>query len=163
MTRRMARFTSTVVDVIGKGGGNLNTGTNLAVNSGGSPDPGKLEYHMGPVLASPLKLYIICYGNWNQTHQNTIRDFPSSLSSPAIDPSVAEWWSTVRFYSDQTGSNVTDCITLSGEFFDSKLSHGPRLNRLSMQAVIKSAVTSQPKPLPLDPRNGFYLVLTSSG
>ncbi|XP_039004392.1 protein EXORDIUM-like 7 [Hibiscus syriacus] len=142
--------------------GNLNTGSNQAVNSGGSPDPGKLEYHMGPVLASPLKLYIIWYGNWNQTQQDTIRDFLSSLSSPAPHPSVAEWWGTVRLYSDQTGSNVTDNITLSGEFFDSKLSHGPRLNRLSMQAIIKSVVTSQSKPLPLDPRNGFYLVLTSA-
>ncbi|GMI82208.1 EXORDIUM LIKE 7 [Hibiscus trionum] len=174
----------------------LNTGCNQAVNSGGSPDPDKLEYHMGPVLASPLKLYIIWYGNWNQTHQDTIRDFLSSFSSPAPRPSVADWWSTVRLYTDQTGSNVTDSITLSGElgstgtaipcrfkypkrfrhgyatgtaecniageFFDTKLSHGPRLNRMSIQAVIKNAVTSQPKPLPLDPRNGYYLVLTSA-
>ncbi|KAK8581063.1 hypothetical protein V6N13_144108 [Hibiscus sabdariffa] len=140
----------------------LNTGCNQAVNSGGTPDPDKLEYHMGPVLASPLKLYIIWYGNWNQTHQDTIRDFLSSFSSPAPRPSVAEWWTTVRLYTDQTGSNVTDTITLSGEFFDTKLSHGPRLNRMSMQAIIKNAITSQPKPLPLDPRNGYYLVLTSA-
>ncbi|GMI91680.1 EXORDIUM like 5 [Hibiscus trionum] len=141
----------------------LNTGSNQAVNFGGSPDPGKLEYHMGPVLASPLKLYIIWYGtNWSQTQQDTIRDFLNSLSSPAPHPSVAEWWSTVRLYADQTGSNVTHSISLAGEFFDSKLSNGPRLNRLSMQAIIKNAVTSQPKPLPLDPRNGLYLVLTSA-
>ncbi|KAK8641967.1 hypothetical protein V6N13_011333 [Hibiscus sabdariffa] len=108
----------------------LNTLSNQAVNCGGSPDPGKLEYHMGPVLASPLKLYIIWYGNWNQIHQHTIRDFLNSLSSPAPRPSVAEWWSTVMLYADQTGSNVT--------------------------------VTSHQKPLPLDPRNGLYLVLTSA-
>ncbi|XVF87097.1 hypothetical protein PTKIN_Ptkin18bG0092600 [Pterospermum kingtungense] len=85
-----------------------NTPFNQAENYEGSSDLVKLEYHMGPVLASPINLYIIWYGHWNPTHQATIKDFLYSLSSSsAPHPSVADWWRTVRLYTDQTGSNIT--------------------------------------------------------
>ncbi|KAB2601675.1 hypothetical protein D8674_002680 [Pyrus ussuriensis x Pyrus communis] len=139
-----------------------NTQFNQAKNYEGSSDLVDLQYHMGPVLASPINLYVIWYGHWNPTYQSTIRDFLYSLSSPAPYPSVADWWSTVRLYTDQTGSNITRTIALSGEFYDSSYSHGSSLSRLSMQSIIKNAVTSHPRALPLNPRNGVYLVLSSS-
>ncbi|XP_022715467.1 protein EXORDIUM-like 7 isoform X2 [Durio zibethinus] len=101
-----------------------NTQFNQAENYEGSSDLVKLEYHMGPVLASPINLYIIWYGHWNPTHQATIRDFLYSLSSSAPYPSVADWWKTVRLYTDQTGSNITGSISLSGEFYDSRAACG---------------------------------------
>ncbi|BFG28404.1 hypothetical protein CerSpe_146780 [Prunus speciosa] len=135
---------------------------NQAMNYEGSSDLVDLQYHMGPVLTSPINLYIIWYGKWNPTQQSTIRDFIYSLSSPAPYPSVADWWSTVRLYTDQTGSNITRSIALSGEFYDSAYSHGNYLSRLSMQSIIKHAVTSPyPRALPLNPHNGLYLVLSS--
>lgn len=130
-------------------------------NFEGSSDLVDLQYHMGPVLASTINLYIIWYGHWNQNHQATIRDFIYSLSSSSHYPSVADWWRTVRLYTDQTGSNITGNIVLSGEFYDYKYSHGSYLSRLSIQSIIKTAVYSRPKPLPLNPHNGLYLVLTS--
>nr|XP_016457537.1 PREDICTED: protein EXORDIUM-like 7 [Nicotiana tabacum] len=131
-------------------------------NYEGSSDLVNLEYHMGPVLSSPIKLYVIWYGQWNPSHQATIRDFLNSFSSSsyAPHPSVADWWRTVRLYTDQTGQNIST-ISLSGEFFDFKYSQGKYLSRLSMQYVIKNAVRSYPKSLPLNYRNGVYLVLTS--
>ncbi|KAG8385115.1 hypothetical protein BUALT_Bualt03G0008000 [Buddleja alternifolia] len=136
---------------------------NQEKNYEGSSDFIDLKYHMGPVLASPINLYIIWYGQWNPTHQSTIRDFINSLSSPAPYPSVSDWWRTVRLYTDQTGSNITNSITLSGEFHDSKYSHSRHLTRLSMQYIIKNAITSSyPRALPLNYQNGLYLVLTSS-
>ncbi|KAM7258986.1 hypothetical protein ACFE04_014727 [Oxalis oulophora] len=135
-------------------------------NYEGSSDLVDLQYHMGPVLASPINLYIIWYGHWNPNHQSTIRDFIYSISSstnPAAPfPSVSDWWQTVRLYTDQTGSNITSSISLAGEFHDSKYSHGTYLSRLSIQSVIKTAAMSYPIPLPLNPHNGLYLVLTSS-
>lgn len=142
-------------------------------NYEGSSDLVDLKYHMGPVLASPtINLYVIWYGHWNPTHQAIIRDFLYSLSTPPTPsspphPSVSDWWSTVRFYTDQTGSNITGNIHLSGEFHDSAYSHGGYLSRLAIQSIIKTAVSSssragQPPPLPLNPDNGLYLVLTSS-
>lgn len=135
---------------------------NQEKNYEGSSDLVDLKYHMGPVLASPINLYIIWYGQWDPTHQSTITDFISSISSPAPPPSVADWWRTVRLYSDQTGSNITNTVTLSGEFHDYKYSHGRFLTRLSMQSIIKNAVASYSRALPLNYENGLYLVLTSS-
>ncbi|KDP30144.1 hypothetical protein JCGZ_18105 [Jatropha curcas] len=136
---------------------------NQAKNYEGSSDLVDLQYHMGPVLASsPINLYIIWYGHWNQNHQATIRDFIYSLSSSAPYPSVSDWWKTVRLYTDQTGSNVTGNIILSGEFYDSSYSHGNYLSRLDMQLVIKNSVSTHFRPLPLNPHSGLYLVLTSS-
>ncbi|GMN62177.1 hypothetical protein TIFTF001_031264 [Ficus carica] len=133
-----------------------------AKNYEGSSDLVDLRYHMGPVLASQINLYIIWYGHWNPPHQSTIRDFLYSLSSPSPYPSVADWWRTVRLYTDQTGSNITGNIVLSGEFQDSRYSHGAYLTRLAIQSIINTAVTSHHRALPLNPHNGLYLVLTSS-
>ncbi|KAK3188926.1 hypothetical protein Dsin_028487 [Dipteronia sinensis] len=134
-----------------------------AENYEGSSDLVELEYHMGPVLASsPINLYIIWYGHWKPTQQATIRDFIYSISSSSASyPSVAGWWKTVRLYTDQTGSNITGNIVLSGELYDFSYSHGTHLSRLDIQSIIKTAVTSYPTPLPLNPHNGLYLVLTS--
>ncbi|KVI03070.1 protein EXORDIUM-like 7 [Cynara cardunculus var. scolymus] len=122
-----------------------------------------LQYHMGPILTSPIDLYIIWYGNWNPNHQSTIRDFIYSLSSSSsVSPSVFDWWQTIRLYTDQTGSNITKSISLSQEFIDSRYSHGKFLTRLSIQSVIKNSIQTLHKPLPLNYRTGLYLVLTSS-
>lgn len=138
-------------------------------NFEGSSDLVNLEYHMGPVLASPINLYIIWYGHWNPNHQDIIRDFilslspPSSPSRPSPRPSVTDWWQTVELYTDQTGLNITGTVRLSDEFHDSSYSQGNYLSRLAIQHVIKNSLTSQnPRPLPLNPYTGLYLVLTSS-
>ncbi|KAJ8763835.1 hypothetical protein K2173_003617 [Erythroxylum novogranatense] len=141
---------------------NQNQQFQQAKNFEGSSDLVDLQYHMGPVLGAPISLYIIWYGHWDQNHQATIRDFIYSLSSSAPHPSVADWWRTIRLYTDQTGSNITGDLNLSGEFFDWRYSHGGYLSRLSMQSIIRTATTSRPRPLPLNPQNGLYLVLTSA-
>ncbi|XP_058096765.1 protein EXORDIUM-like 7 [Magnolia sinica] len=131
-------------------------------NYEGSSELVDLVYHMGPVLASPINLYTIWYGHWNVAHQAIIRDFLLSLSSSSVAfPSVSDWWRTVRLYADQTGANITDDIVLAGEHYDWDYSHGKYLTRLVIQSVIKAAVGTYQGALPLDARNGLYLVLTS--
>ncbi|KAG6482725.1 protein EXORDIUM-like 7 [Zingiber officinale] len=128
-----------------------------------SSEPVDVSYHMGPVVASPANIYVIWYGRWAAAPQSIIRDFLLSLSSPAPlppPPSVDEWWRTARLYVDQTGSNVTGSFALAGELHDSGYSHGASLSRLAMQSVIRSAVAATDR-LPMDPRDGIYLVLTS--
>ncbi|ERN14895.1 protein EXORDIUM-like 5 [Amborella trichopoda] len=118
-----------------------------------------LEYHMGPVLSSPIKLYIIWYGFWNPSHQSIIRDFLLSLSfSGAPSPSVSEWWRTISLYTDQTGASVTRDITLAGEISGSSYSHGTSLTRLMIQSVIEAATSRST----IDTKGGLYLVLTSA-
>ncbi|KAI6674186.1 hypothetical protein NL676_002092 [Syzygium grande] len=111
---------------------------------------------MGPVLASPISVYIIWCGHWYQKQQATTRDFIYSLSAPssyASHPSVADWWRTIWLYTDQTGSNITRDIALYGSSSGSS-PHGGYLSRLDIQSVIKHSVTaSDPHTLPLNPHS----------
>ncbi|KAL3356660.1 hypothetical protein AABB24_017362 [Solanum stoloniferum] len=129
----------------------------------GSSDLVNLRYHMGPVLSSPINIYLIWYGKWAPSQQLLIKDFLLSVSTfnhrAAPSPSVAEWWSTVSLYTDQTGANISRSVLIAGEYSDRKYSQGTHLNRLSIQDVIAEAVKS--KPFTVDHKKGIYLVLTS--
>lgn len=130
----------------------------------GSSELVNLRYHMGPVLSSPINIYLIWYGNWSPSQQLLIKDFLLSISTfnhrAAPSPSVSEWWQTVSFYTDQTGANISRSILIAGEYSDHIYSHGTHLTRLSIQQVIATAVKS--KPFPVDHKNGIYLVLTAT-
>lgn len=128
----------------------------------GSSEFVHLRYHMGPVLTANITVNIIWYGTWQRTQKKIIREFINSISAPnAKRPSVAGWWRTVMFYTDQTGANISSSLHLAAEKSDRFYSHGKRLTRLSIQSVIKSAVTAKSKPLPINPKSGIYLLLTS--
>lgn len=121
-----------------------------------------MNYHMGPVLSAPIHLHLIWYGNRIRSHKHIIREFINSLSaSNNTSPSVKEWWEPLWLYTDQTVSGVTRVImSLGKQKTDRLLSQGKTLTRLSMQSVIKSAITARTNPLPVD-ENGVYLVLTA--
>ncbi|MQL80296.1 hypothetical protein Taro_012745 [Colocasia esculenta] len=126
----------------------------------GSSDLVHLRYHMGPVLSSPISINLIWYGRWPLAHQAVIRDFLHSISdASAPSPSVHQWWSTVALYTDQTGANITRSISIAREVYDPLCSRGTALTRLSIQQVIADAVAAH--HLPVDHRNGVYLVLTA--
>ncbi|TKY51945.1 EXORDIUM 5 [Spatholobus suberectus] len=129
----------------------------------GSSEFVKLKYHMGPVLSSPVNIYLIWYGKWPQSQKLLIKDFLLSISASdrraAPSPSVADWWRTVSLYTDQTGANISRSVSIAGEYADLRYSHGSHLTRLSVQEVIATAVRA--KPFPVDHRNGIYLILTA--
>ncbi|CAA2962071.1 EXORDIUM-like 3 [Olea europaea subsp. europaea] len=128
----------------------------------GSSEFVHLKYHMGPVLTANITVYPIWYGVWKKSQKRIIREFISSFS--AVDsktPSVSGWWKTVRLYTDQTGANISRNVHIGEEKNDRFYSHGKSLTRLSVQSVIKSAVTATTRPLPINPKSGVYLLLTS--
>ncbi|CAA3008722.1 protein EXORDIUM-like 3 [Olea europaea var. sylvestris] len=128
----------------------------------GSSEFVRLKYHMGPVLTANITVYPIWYGVWKKSQKRIIREFISSFS--AVDsksPSVSGWWKTVRLYTDQTGANISRNVHIGEEKNDRFYSHGKSLTRLSVQSVIKSAVTATTRPLPINPKSGVYLLLTS--
>ncbi|KAK3195613.1 hypothetical protein Dsin_026923 [Dipteronia sinensis] len=137
----------------------------------GSSNLVNLRYHMGPVLSSaPIKIYLVWYGHWSNSQKLLIKDFLLSISTPPPPPSkhkpnskptstVSQWWRTVSLYTDQTGANVSSTLLVAGEYADTAYSHGKQLTRLSIQQVIATAVKSA--PLPVDHKNGIYLVLTA--
>ncbi|GMH08800.1 hypothetical protein Nepgr_010640 [Nepenthes gracilis] len=121
-----------------------------------------LKYHMGPVLTADTTVHILWYGNWRVPQKHIIREFIASISAEsAPSPSVSGWWRTVRLYTDQTGANITRTVRLGSEKNDRFYSHGKSLTRLSIQSVLKSAVSATTKPLPINPQGGLYLLLTS--
>ncbi|MQM01687.1 hypothetical protein Taro_034445 [Colocasia esculenta] len=73
--------------------------------------------------------------------RSTTYDFLLSISDVAApSPSVHELWSTVALYTDQIGANITCFVSIARE-------------------VITEAVATH--HLPVDHRNGVYLVLTA--
>lgn len=120
----------------------------------------QMQYHMGPVLTSSIRVYIIWYGRWKSTQKVIIRDFLHSLSLGAISrkPSVSEWWSTVQLYTDQTGANISMSVMVAGEYHD-HFSHGNILSRMSVQEVIRDSIKNG--TLRVDSSGGLYMVLTS--
>ncbi|KAL7147557.1 hypothetical protein ABFS83_06G115300 [Erythranthe nasuta] len=128
----------------------------------GSSEFVHLKYHMGPVLTANITVYPIWYGTWLPSHKRIIREFIASISAAdSKPPSVAGWWRTVQQYTDQTGDNITRSVRVGEEKSDRFYSHGKSLTRLSVQSVIKSAVSAATRPLPVNPKSGVYLLLTS--
>ncbi|KAI3940037.1 hypothetical protein MKW98_029813 [Papaver atlanticum] len=128
----------------------------------GSSEFVHLKYHMGPVLTSTITVHPIWYGTWKNSQKKIIREFINSISSDdSKHPSVSGWWKTVQLYTDQTGANISRAVHLGEEKSDRFYSHGRSLTRLSIQSVIKSAVSVRTKPLPINPKSGLYLLLTA--
>ncbi|KNA10743.1 hypothetical protein SOVF_141760 [Spinacia oleracea] len=128
----------------------------------GSSEFVDLKYHMGPVMTTNITVHIIWYGKWQPSQKRIIREFINSISADSVKPpSVSGWWKTVQLYTDQTGSNISRTVKIGSEKNDRFYSHGKSLTRLSVQSVIKSFITARTKPLPVTPKNGIYLLLTS--
>ncbi|GAV64862.1 Phi_1 domain-containing protein [Cephalotus follicularis] len=128
----------------------------------GSSEFVHLKYHMGPVLTANITVHAIWYGAWQNSQKKIIREFISSISDVnAKHPSISGWWKTAQLYTDQTGANISSTVRLGAEKNDRFYSHGKSLSRLSIQSVIKSAVTAKTKPLPINPKSGVYLLLTA--
>ncbi|KAL8151337.1 hypothetical protein V2J09_021145 [Rumex salicifolius] len=130
----------------------------------GSSEFVDLQYHMGPVLTGPeITVHVIWYGKWLPPQKRIIREFISSISAEsAPSPSVSGWWRTVRLYTDQTGANISRTVRLGSEKSDRFYSHGKSLTRLSIQSLVKSAISASTKPMPISPKSGLYLLLTSN-
>ncbi|KAF8412389.1 hypothetical protein HHK36_000353 [Tetracentron sinense] len=128
----------------------------------GSSEFVHLKYHMGPVLTTNITVHTIWYGTWQESQKQIIRSFLNSISAVnSKTPSVSGWWKTLQLYTDKTGANITGTVRLGAEKNDQFYSHGKSLSRLSIQSVIKSALTDTKQPLPANPKNGLYLLLTS--
>lgn len=108
--------------------------------------------HGGPLMATP-NVYLIWYGNWNQTNgsdnaagQQIIRDFLFGLSG-------SNYYKTNTSYKVPTGT-----FSVVKESTDS-YSEGKRLSDSKVQSVVTTAIKAGNLPKDV---NGIYFVLTSS-
>src|SRR5947209_7115072 len=91
-----------------------------------------ITFHGGPVIATPY-VYLIWYGNWNQTNgsdtsagQQIVRDFLNNLSGSGY------------YMANSTYSGVTGSFNVGQEYTDS-YSQGSRLSDRKVQAVVTNA------------------------
>jgi len=108
--------------------------------------------HGGPVMGAP-KVYLIWYGNWNQSNgsdtpagQTILTDFLSGLSGSPY------------YVTNASYGGVSGRFSIGGSTTDS-YSQGSNLTDRKIATVVSNAINSG--NLPKDP-NGIYFVLTSS-
>ena len=109
--------------------------------------------HGGPVIGNTINVYVIWYGNWNQSNgsddaagQQLVRTFLSSIGSSP-------------YYNINTSyPGVTGNVTLKAETTDGG-SQGSRLSDANVQTIVSTAISSGKFASDL---NGVYFVLTSS-
>ncbi len=125
-----------------------------ALTTGGTSSTTPLSDHGGPVINTPT-IYLIWYGNWNQTNgsdtpagQQLIRDWAVSIGgTPYFQLNSS--YSTTKPISGNVlyGGQTTDTGTRT------------RLTDSQIQGVVNSAITSNRLPYNA---NGVYFVVTSS-
>src|ERR1043165_576137 len=115
-----------------------------------------ITYHGGALIGTP-RIYIIWYGNWNQSNgsdnsagQQIVRDFANTIGG-------SPYFQLNQTYS-AGGTTITGLATFGGETTDTG-SPGTRLTDNKVFAVVNNALNTG--KLPYD-TTGVYFVLTSS-
>jgi len=131
----------------------LNNREGYAPTAGGTGSLSPIANHGGQVLFGTVNVYLIWYGNWNQsngsdnaTGQQLVRTFLGNVGNSPY------------YNINTTYSGVSGNVTLKGEITDTG-SQGTRLSDSRVKAIVSNAITSG--KLPQD-TNGLYFVLTSS-
>ncbi|GJP29320.1 hypothetical protein CLOM_g4390 [Closterium sp. NIES-68] len=128
---------------------------------GGSPG---MSYHGGPIMSSPINVYIVFYGSWSRKDRRAVNAFVESVSDNSVNPtgvaSVRRWWRTTSLYTGKGGVTVTSQVRLAKSAVD-RYSRG-RLMKNDMDGVwqvIRSQIDSGVFPIDA---SGMYVVLTSA-
>ena len=125
-----------------------------AATTGGTTSTTALVNHGGPVMNTP-KIYIIWYGNWNQTNgsdtpagQQIVRDWAANIGNSAH----------FRLNSSYPPTNsISGLVSFGGETTDTGTSK--RLSDANIKTIVTNSISSG--RLPKD-TTGVYFVLTSS-
>ena len=128
----------------------------FALTQGSTTPTSAILYRGGPLIPTPT-IYLIWYGNWNQSNgsdtpagQQIVRDFASSIGN-------SNYFKINTSYSTG-GYTITGGATYGGQTMDA-YSLGTRLRDSSILSIVNSAITSGRLPYNA---NGVYFVLTSS-
>ena len=115
-----------------------------------------ITYHNGPVMSTP-NVYLIWYGNWNQTNGSDTSTGKSLVTTFLTAVSGSPYLNINKTYNNVPSGN----ILIGGSITDA-YSQTARLTDAKVQAVVTRAMASTTAGhLPVDP-NGIYFVLTST-
>ncbi|HVG21263.1 MAG TPA: hypothetical protein VNI02_19625 [Blastocatellia bacterium] len=131
------------------------SGRVLTQGSTGVATP-NMTYHGGPLISTPV-VYLIWYGNWNQTNgadtpaaQAVVRDFVRSIGGSP--------YYRLNTTASAGGFTITGNVTFGGETTDTG-SQGTSLTDARVLTIVTSAISSGRLPFN---SSGVYFVLTSS-
>ncbi|CAI5469326.1 unnamed protein product, partial [Closterium sp. Yama58-4] len=127
---------------------------------------GKVTYHGGPVMTkSPIKVYLIFYGDWDATTVQLFHKFVDSISgkykTPADRYNVTRWWDLTAAGTQADGKRVSSTVSLGKSVLDRNyVSGGGKVLRNYQKDVV--AIINyhlRNKLLPFD-TDGIYMVMT---
>jgi hypothetical protein len=128
----------------------------FALTTGSTRKTTAMSYYGGPMIETPT-IYIIWYGNWNQSNgsdnasgQTIVRDWANSIGGTAyyqLNQSLSI-----------NGYNLTGNVQYGGDTTDA-YSKGNALTDSNIQSIVDSAISSNRLPYNAD---GVYFVITSS-
>lgn len=119
-------------------------------------------YNGGSILAAPIAIHIVWYGQWRLREKFIIRTFVRSMGLPPLEGAVNEvpaWWAVTRGYRNRLGQPVSSQVRLGSEFSYTRPRFGNVLNQTITQIVIRSALQRFGGTLPIDSK-GIYVLLT---
>ncbi|MDT4955805.1 MAG: hypothetical protein QOJ02_3943 [Acidobacteriota bacterium] len=140
----------------GNATGNPHNVDTFSLTTGGTASTTPITYHNGPLIRTPV-VYIIWYGNWNQTNgsdnaagQQIVRDFLTSVGG-------SPYFLINTSYS-AGGYSITGSV-IKGTEITNNYSNGTRLSDANILTIVSNSIGAG--KLPYD-ANGVYFVLTSS-
>jgi hypothetical protein len=120
----------------------------------GQAKPGSngINYHNGPVMTQPIKVYFIWYGDWNGNTATSI--LPDMVKGVTNSP----YWKINTTYYQAGNIAVTDTVNWGGEYFTPAYLTNS-LSDANIQRVVFDAISQGKLPKESD---AVYFVLTSA-
>src|SRR5437868_11142888 len=127
------------------------------LTAGGTGSLSPITYHGGALINTPT-VYLIWYGNWNQTNgsdtpsgQQIVRDFANAIGG-------SNYFNINTQGYNAGGYTISRHVAFGGETSPG-YTHGTRLSDANIQTIVNEAITGGHLPYNA---NGVYFVLTSS-
>ena len=119
---------------------------------------GNVKYHGGPVMTSPINVYLIWYGNWGASNKAILTDLVSNIGS-------SPYWKMNTAYTQSDNKTVSNTVSLAGQVRMTSEPAGNPLYDHSFISIVGDAINGKnidagDTKLPLD-ANGMYFVLTT--
>jgi hypothetical protein len=112
-------------------------------------------YHDGPVIQGTANVYMIFYGDWPTTQNNTIQLIDLFILNLGAN---SPYFRINTTYPDSLGNTPSGILFFGSNIVDRSYAHGSQLAPSDIEEIITDHIIDM--RLPLDP-SGIYLVVTS--
>jgi hypothetical protein len=133
----------------------VNNATGDAPTAGGTASLSPIINHGGPIMTGTPNVYLIWYGNWNQTNGSD-----NAAGKQIVRNLLGSIGGSPYYKINSTYGTVTGNVSLSASEYVDSGSLGKRLRDSGIKTIVSNAISSG--QLGAADTNGLYFVLTSS-